>query len=251
MSTKVKIPNSTDNDIRFAGLRDVVQVYDPYKKSWQDWRRTGVVILPSTIIVTTTTLNGKPVTCQINEESYTTTFIDGAAHFRVLSTGTATITCGEYSVEVEVTQENGEYTAEIEEIIKIDLIQNGSIVNGEYTSLNGRLTYKATKGDFTGRSLGIEYTSSDSMVCCCLAPGIKEGTYGYLYLKPDGTVNGEIFQTYSYATAGTKIYPFSRIAALQSGIDTDDKITHFVVYVADSTGSDLQLTNFIRNMWLE
>ena len=89
--------------IRYDGSSDYVELLNHMTGEWVQWEKSGVMIKPSVITVTTTNLNGESVTCSINGESYSSVFVGGSASFTVLAEGVATITCGSYTQTVNVT----------------------------------------------------------------------------------------------------------------------------------------------------
>ena len=178
--------------IKFDSERDMILVKNPYTGEWIDYQSSGVIVLPSTITVTTTTLGGQAVTCVTGDESYTTTFIvtegtSGVAVFTVYSEGISTITCGEFSVEVEVTKASEQLTVEN------NSVQNGATYKAEYK----KVTYEANRGDFIGKTLKF-YT--------------------------DGSINKvKVYITVSYvktnATSGQASYYFIENNTLAQGIE--------------------------------
>ena len=242
MSTKVKIPNSTDNDIRFAGLRDVVQVYDPYKKEWKDWEQTGAIILPSTITITTTTLNGKPVTCVLGDYSQTTVFVDGAAVFQdIFTTGTATITSDEFSVEVEVTETGGSYSAVLEEVVGLVLWDGSSLQNGA-------IGYG---------SLQIQYSSSDSLKGkkLCFTFNQKSSYKCIVFIKIDWIYGGTSGYTNRNFNSSGEVANADYGEYFQSGdtwkclINVDGATS--ITFNMRENGSDINAKTYCSKIWLE
>lgn len=112
--------------IKFDGERDMIMVRNPFTGEWIDWQSSGKIILPSTIIVTTTTLDGE-VTLSISGKVYNSQFENDIAVFTVYEDGEATIQCGEYSTTVTVQEKGGgTYSVTLEK--RYYLIKNGEAI---------------------------------------------------------------------------------------------------------------------------
>ena len=239
---KSNLPTGSPSGIRMQGTRDTVQVKDPYKKQWVDWIQTGVIELPSTITITTTTLEGKAVICQIGNYSQTTTFINGAAVFNMIfETGTATITCDEWSVEVQVTETGGSYTAELEEVVELVLWDGSSLQNGamEYGSLQ------------------IQYSSSDSLKGkkLCFTFSQKSSYKCIVFIKIDWIYGGTSGYNNKNFNSSEEVANSDYGEYFQSGdtwkclINIDGAIC--ITFNMSGNGSDINAKTFCSKIWLE
>ena len=249
---KSNLPTGSPSGIRMQGTRDIVQVKDPYKKQWVDWMQTGVIELPSTITITTTTLEGKAVICQIGDYTQTTTFINGIAVFNMIfEMGTATITCDEFSVEVAVTETGGSYEGVLEEVVDLVLWDGSSLQNG--ASLNGsNLEYSVTAGKLAGRSL--RYTVGNILN---QNMGLSYSLYygsNYLILtrvNMSGINGGNTWPT-TYLTAGAiYTHSFETLVGNETvETVTDSMLNKFSVSLYNSSGYTLDITKIFTKIEL-
>lgn len=188
--------------IKFNADTDYVRIKDKFKNAWKDWQQTGLVIKPSVITVTTGSLTGQPVTCQIGEESYTTTFIEGVAVFKVFSAGTALISCNGFEVEVKVEDTGGgNYTAQLEEVLELVLWENEGAQNGAKDNTQD-LTFTTSAGFFRNRTL--KFTMKNNIQYRMYISLSNGGSYCNFFVDNNGPVMGsgasdfKVGETYSF-----------------------------------------------------
>ena len=178
--------------IRFNSDIDRIEIYNPAIKEWVPWQSTGVVDVPATITVNTTTLNGQSVTCAIGDESYETVFVNNMATFKVYTAGDVTISGGGSTVTVNVALGNI-YEATLEERTRLDLIidgvpQEGVEYNPEYFVTSDGY-FRITNGGSGSKtvSTGLSYTGDVNFLV-----GKKVGIEGDLFYTDLGiSVNGQ------------------------------------------------------------
>jgi hypothetical protein len=206
MSAYDKLPKRMDNGIRIDGYNDMAQVFDPYKNVWVNWEKTGVIDLPSTITITTTTLEGQPAICEIGDYSSTVLFVNGVAVFTgIFEVGTATITCGEFSVEVEVPATGGQYSGVLEEEVELIIFENGAGKNGgDYSqwhsvaSNNWSMKYSGGTGFLVDKDIKLATKKTGSPVSIyfrCYSDSFVNGMTS-VFLRPNGVVGGELYGYY-------------------------------------------------------
>lgn len=239
-------------NIKFDSQNDQVMIKDTFRNLWKNWQKTTLIVLPSTITVTTTTLNTMPVTCQIGEESYTTTFIDGKAVFKVFSEGTALITCNGYTASVSVSQ-NGHFTAVIEEIVQLTIWENGTAKNGAVLVNNTRLDYDCMlTGAFANKKLNIMYSSATA---CQPYVGFVDGVNGnnlgaMCFLKKDGGLAVATDSTNDTHTIG-EIYSY-KIADMAAKIGQNINNLHaFFFHVKNTSGTGVAISGYVSKIWIE
>lgn len=89
--------------IRYNGDSDYIELLNPTTGEWVQWEKSNVMSKMSTITVTTNNLNGEVITCSINGQTATETFVGGVATFNLFVEGVATITCGNLTQSITVT----------------------------------------------------------------------------------------------------------------------------------------------------
>ena len=151
-----------------------------------DWKTTAEVSSdskidtsltePVVITVTNSALNGKSATCVISGVTYTATFSNNKAVFKMTTTGTANITCGDWKGSISIPGP-GSYS--------LSLIQP-AYINVTGTNLNGKaVTCKVGSESYTST-----FTSSKA--------SFKVYTAGTVTLTSDG-----VTKTVSVSLGGT------------------------------------------------
>lgn len=239
-------------NIKFDSENDQVMIKDVFKNIWKNWQKTSLIVLPSIITVTTSTLDGQPVTCQIGEESYTTTFAGGKAVFKVYTEGKATISCKGFSASVNVTQD-GSFSTVIDEIVQLTIWENGAAKNGSVLVNNTRLDYDCLlTGAFKGKTINVIFSSSTS---CQPFVGFVDGVNGnnlgtMCWLKNDGGVATAPDATGQTHTVGnTYSYDFSAMASKVG--QNIDNIHAFFFHVKDSGGTGASISSYVSKVWIE
>lgn len=246
---KSNLPSNSYSGIRLDGNRDMAQVYDPYKKEWKDWEQTGAIILPSTITITTITLNGKPVTCVLGDYSQTTVFVDGAAVFQdIFATGTATITSGEFSIEVQVTETGINYTAELEEVAELVLweagYQNGATLD------RGYLSYASDTGFLENKTFC--FTMNTNLSNACNIFQFYKGSNNAVttrYVNSSGVTSASAS---SSAYGSGSIYKFSFnsiLASIEEYLTTAHTLR--VAFWSNLNGTTYTIASYTSKIWLE
>lgn len=228
----------------------MVQVYDPYIKEWKDWEQTGAIILPSTITITTTTLNGQPVTCVLGDYSQTTVFVDGEAVFQdIFTTGTATITSGEFSVEVEITETGGSYEGVLEEVVELVLwdganVQNGATIVG-YDAILG---YQVNTSELSGKKLMFR-----------LNEALTNNNISTQFYNPNLSINksftlkgdGSIVNATKYGSYDAGIYTYDIDVMLDLYPIAKGKEVNFRFSTQDGNNKWFVLATYYSKIWLE
>jgi hypothetical protein len=234
----------------------MVQVHDPYKDAWVDWKQTGVIVTPATITVTTTTLNGQPVTCKIGDYSITTVFTNGKALFSgIFTTGTASITCMEFGKTVEVTALSANFNVTLDESYNYYLIENGVVANGAMLNPGSApfVDYNGGEGFVEGKS--VHFVLNQSVTNRGVKFHFYKGTTtmgNAVLIKSDGTGTTESGAYTSY-TGGTEYsLGYDDINALvkKSGYDLSEAtMVRVWFFIGNDTYGDP--TAYIKDLWLE
>lgn len=234
---------STGSGIKFDVENDWIQVYDIFKSVWRNWKQTGLIVKPATITITTTTLTGQPVTCQVGSESYTTTFVDGKAIFIVFTEGTATISCNDSRVTVQ-TVLGQSVSAELDEVLAITLYENGEVQNGAVKNDNYSVSYDVAFELLRGRVLKFDlnntYTATATIYFYFTGASGTHTIKG----KSDGTVGNVSAETLS---VGEYSFQFEDMYNANNSISDT---TNFRVKIVDTDGYSYPLTYF-NKIWIE
>lgn len=177
-------------NIRYNQTTDFIEVLNPQSNEWEQWQKSGVVFEGTNIIVTTKNLNGKTVTCSINNETYTSVFVGGSALFTVYSGGTATVTC-EGVTQTVLVSEGTTSTVEVSRPYST-LTLNTTNLNGKTVTV--RIDGMTYTGTFTNNSCTFTvYEIGTATITCdtvTQTQTIESGkTYTVEIIKPFAKLN--------------------------------------------------------------
>ena len=158
LSSRKPLPTVIESaGIRYNQDSDFVELLNPNTGEWVQWEKSGVMINPIIVNVTTRNLDGQTVTCTLNGETVTSKFVGGAVSFTLFAEGNATIACGTYSKTIIVTS-GGNYTVEITRtpatLTVTTTNTNGQVVTVTIDGETYTRTFANNKAEFTIYEIG-------------------------------------------------------------------------------------------------